>query len=243
MISTILIESESHKLDSLKSKINQCCPFLQVNGMAQTIKDAQILLQTQISRLAFINPEILIYNYSGISEQGPEIIYISETPAYILDALRQQAVGYLFRPLESDALINTVAKARERIQIHEEAKKKSLLLEKLLNEKRANELIGIPTMEGFEFIAANEIVRCEGLQKCTRVVTTNKSDIISSYNIGEFIKLLEPYHFFSPHKSHLINLSYIRRYLREGTIVLNDKTSIPVSKRRKCEFLDIVTHL
>lgn len=116
-------------------------------------------------------------------------------------------------------------------------------LEKLLSERMTDELIGIPTIEGFDFIIVKEIIRCEGLQKCTRIVTTSKTDIISSYNIGEFIKLLEPYHFFSPHKSHLINLAFLKKYKREGTIILLDNTCIPVSKRKKSEFLDLIIHL
>jgi two-component system LytT family response regulator len=113
----------------------------------------------------------------------------------------------------------------------------------MLKEHKLNELIGIPTMEGYEFIMTNEVIRCEGLQKCTRVITTTKTDIVSSYNIGVFIKLLEPYNFFSPHKSHLINLLFIKRYLREGTIVLKDNSCVPVSKRRKSEFIGRVVHI
>ena len=83
--------------------------------------------------------------------------------------------------------------------------------EKILNERVENALVGIPNIEGFDFVFVKEIIRCEGLQKCTRIITTSKTDIISSYNIGEFRKLLEPYHFFSPHKSHLINLAFINQ--------------------------------
>ena len=122
-------------------------------------------------------------------------------------------------------------------------KNKLELLEKLLHEKKTDVLVGIPTLDGFDFFFVREIIRCEGLQKCTRIVTTTKTDIISSYNIGEFRKMLERHQFFSPHKSHLINLGFILKYKREGTIVLRDNTCIPVSKRKKSEFLDLMLHL
>ena len=80
------------------------------------------------------------------------------------------------------------------------------------------------------------------MQKCTRIITNTKTDIISSYNIGEFKKLLEPYGFFVTHKSHLINLTYVKHYRREGTIILKDNSSVPVSKRRKAIFLKQVIH-
>ncbi len=130
-------------------------------------------------------------------------------------------------------------------QVHDfhQLKIKLEQFENLLHERSTNDLIGIPTLEGFDFLFVREIIRCEGLQKCTRIVTTDKTDIVSSYNIGEFRKLLEPYNFFSPHKSHLINLAFIKKYRREGTIILRDNSYIPVSKRRKAEFLNQVIHL
>lgn len=248
MINTVLIDYESRELDSLKAKIDKCCPLLQVNGTAQTFDAAKSLFQIEAPELAFVNPEIpfheLINKGREISSKTRmEIIFVSNSSAYAIKAVQLQIAGYLFRPLDDNDLVTTVAKATERIQYNEEAKRKNLLLEKLLGEKRSNELIGIPTIEGYEFISANEIIRCEGLQKCTRVVTVTKTDIISSYNIGEFVRLLKPYHFFSPHKSHLINLDYIRKYLREGTIVLKDNSCVPISKRRKIEFLNQVVHL
>jgi two-component system, LytTR family, response regulator len=247
MIKTILLENETKELNILETKIRQCCPYLEVNGVAQTAEGAKVLLENKAPELAFINPDIPLFDlpdiHNGKSEPGMELIFVSDSPAHTLDAIHSHAAGYLFRPINDDALINAAERAREHIVLKKERAWSEKLLEKLLKEKKASELIGIPTMEGYEFVSANEIIRCEGLQKCTRVVTTTKTDIISSYNIGEFIKLLGPYHFFSPHKSHLINLAYIRRYLREGTIVLKDKTSIPVSKRRKNEFLNRVVHL
>lgn len=247
MINTILLENESGKLDSLKSKIEQYCPFLEVTGTAQTFEDARQLVHYKVPELAFVNPVFpfmdLMNTSNGTAKPEMELIFVSNSPDYTLNAIQFNAAGYLFRPLQDEAFMTTVSKARDRILFKEESKRNRLLLEKLLCEKRANELIGIPTIEGLEFITAKEIVRCEGLQKCTRVVTVAKTDIVSSYNIGEFITLLEPYCFFSPHKSHLINLAYIRRYLREGTIVMQDNSIIPVSKRKKCEFLDRVVHL
>ena len=82
--------------------------------------------------------------------------------------------------------------------------------------------IGIPTMEGYEIIQPEDVIRCEGMQNCTRIITKERSDIISSYNLGKFIKLFGNEIFFSPHKSHLINFLHVKKYLKEGTIIMND---------------------
>jgi two-component system LytT family response regulator len=104
-------------------------------------------------------------------------------------------------------------------------------------------LIGIPTMAGMDFLYAYEIVRCEGLQKSTRIVSTRKTNMISAYNIGEFKKLLEEFGFFSCHKSHLINLMHVKKYTREGFVYLSDNIAIPLARRRRLEFLDQLRHL
>lgn len=105
-------------------------------------------------------------------------------------------------------------------------------------------LIGIPTIEGLEFIDTDKIIRCEGLQKCTLIVTTEKSDIISSYNIGKFVHLLEENGFFACHRSHLINLQYVKKYTREGYIFFSANSKpVPLARRKRADFLNEMRHL
>lgn len=59
-------------------------------------------------------------------------------------------------------------------------------------------MFGIPTLEGYDFIRVRDIIRCKGLERCTQIVTVERSNIVSSYNIGEFVRLLEPFGLFSP---------------------------------------------
>ncbi len=106
-----------------------------------------------------------------------------------------------------------------------------------------NNLIGIPTVDGMEYIDVHKIIQCEGLQACTRVITTDRPNIISSYCIGKFLKLLQPFGFYSPHKSYIINLRHVKRYGKEGIITLTDKHHVPVSRRRKTEFLGLIPHI
>ena len=55
----------------------------------------------------------------------------------------------------------------------------------------------------------------------------------------EFIKKLKPHGFYSPHKSHLINLNLISKYHKEGNILMNNGTWVPVSIRKKKDFLNL----
>lgn len=247
MINTILIESQSRECNNLLEKLRKLCPFIDVKAIVNNAAELKKMVNGTILDLILINPETFsidtLQETLNASSMATEYIFISNSNAHTIEAINHQAVGYLVKPIKDQLLVKIIEGVRHRIQEREDRRKNSILLQKLLKEKHSKELIGIPTRDGFEFIFAGDIIRCEGLQKCTRIVTITETDIISSYNIGEFRKLLEPYGFFSPHKSHLINLSYVRKYKREGTIILNDNSCIPVAKRRKTHFLERVTHL
>lgn len=116
------------------------------------------------------------------------------------------------------------------------------MLQNLINPNSPSNKIGIPTARGLEFLEAGNIIRCEGVQRCTKVVS-HQNSILSSYNLGEFRKLLESYNFYAPHKSHLISLDHIVRYDKEGFIEMSDQEQIPVSRRRRQEFLEKMTRL
>ena len=109
-------------------------------------------------------------------------------------------------------------------------------------KKNLPDLFGIPTIGGMEFLKAKEIIRCEGMQRLTKVHTVD-GVLLSSYNIGEFCRLLCGFGFFSPHKSHLINLQYLRRYHTNGAITLRDGACVPLARRRREMFLERVRHL
>jgi two-component system LytT family response regulator len=116
------------------------------------------------------------------------------------------------------------------------------LLRHVNEQALSNHLVGIPTIEGIEFFKAAEIIRCEGMQRLTKVFVAREA-IISSYNIGEFCRLLYDCGFFSPHKSHLINLQYLRSYHICGAITLRDGSRVPLARRRREAFLERVRHL
>jgi two-component system LytT family response regulator len=61
-----------------------------------------------------------------------------------------------------------------------------------------------------------------------------------SKSIKEYEELLSTYNFIRPHQSYLVNMDAIACIDKTdgGFIILNDKTEIPLSKRRKQAVLD-----
>ena len=106
----------------------------------------------------------------------------------------------------------------------------------------SNYKIIIPGSKTLDFVLLDDIIRCEGLQNYTRIYLKDGRNIISSSNIGVFKTVLMNREFFSTHKSHLININHIIRYYKSGRVEMVDKSFVPIARRRKEEFQNIILH-
>lgn len=247
MIKSILADRVDNDMLSLESLLSENFPNIQICGKANALTSTSFLIKENNPDLVFINIAIplnigleLNDYFSNVTY---EVILLADSEKNVIDAINCSACGYLIKPFQKDNFNSAVNRALLKINKKQEHIRNKLIAEKYLRQSSHEEVIGVPTIEGFEFIAINEIIQCEGLQKCTRVITKDRTDIVSSYNLGEFRKLLEPYGFYSPHKSYLINLKYIRKYHREGNILMINNSYVPVAKRKKREFLNHVKHI
>lgn len=247
MISAVLIDDEAKALQVLESKLKASCPQVKVIGTANSTHAAYDLITTTSPQLVFM--DVAMPNESGFDllKRLPsldfELIFVTGFDSYALDAIKFCAIGYVLKPIETDDLVEAVQHAERRILQKLDQQRNQQFLENLLAPGSRRNRIGIPTEAGLEFVSIEKIVRCEGLQKYTKVLTLGGKGLLSSYNIGEFRKLLEAYDFFMPHRSHLINLCHIERYDREGTVTMVDNSHVPVSRRKKQEFLDMLTRI
>ena len=246
MINAVIADKDVRSIDFLQEQLNAYCPHIEVGGVALSQEQAVSLTKDLQPELLFLETSITSEQLDAFLKQSPfpfETILMSSSPKLNLYNLRYQVSGYLKKPIQIDELVVAVHHAQHWLQLRSEQLETRRLILQLIYQSPPKNVVGIPTIEGIEFLKISDIIRCEGLQRYTRVVTINAESIISSYSIGVFQKLLLPFGFFSPHKSHLVNLIHLQRFLIEGTIIMVDGSSVPVSRRRRNAFLAEVNHL
>ncbi len=247
MIHALLFDPKNEDQLPLEAGIQKYCPQVRIEGKAATTESAFQLIANKNPDLLFVDiskPCEKIFDFlDDLSMMGIDFIIVSPERNINIQANHLCPSGFIFKPIRKDDLIFVVQNAYNKIIHKGENQISKTLIRTIENKIAYDDIIGVPTMDGFDFFKTSEIVRCEGMQKCTQIVTEKKSNIISSYNLGEFRKILEPKGFFSPHKSHLINLKHIRRYNREGYIYLSDGMKVPLARRKKVEFLEAIVHI
>lgn len=109
------------------------------------------------------------------------------------------------------------------------------LINSLINQNGTQKRIVINTTESITMLNVSDIIRCESNRNYTYLYMANKKKIIVSKTLMEFEEILHKYRFLRIHKSHLINIGYIEKYVKSegGYIVLTDGSKLPVAIRKK----------
>ncbi|QXP66776.1 LytTR family DNA-binding domain-containing protein [Polaribacter sp. AHE13PA] len=241
-IKTILIDDERKALSILKNKIERYCPDLDIIAETQSPEKGLELIDKLQPQLVFIDIAMPVMNgfdvLANVKKPNFEIIFVTAFDQYAIDAINYSAIGYLLKPVDNETLIATVIKASKNIADKSALEKNKLLIENLGIQNFQKKKIVIPSADGLEFVKIDAIIHCEGVDGYTKIHFSNQKPILSSQSIGHFNKILQQQDFYLVHKSHLINLEHIKKYLNEGYVLLSENHKVPVSRNRRQDFLN-----
>lgn len=163
----------------------------------------------------------------------PEVIFVTSEDAYLKQAIRIAAVGYVVKPIAVDELQTAMANAEVRIRQRNSEARLQAMLDNLEGDDLSRKQVGIPSDRGVEFVFAGDIIYCEGVDGYTSIKLRDGSSRLSSYSIGEFRKILEPLGFFAVHRSYLANRLHVTGWASGLQLTMMNQATIPVSRRRK----------
>jgi two-component system LytT family response regulator len=83
------------------------------------------------------------------------------------------------------------------------------------------------------------LMYCESDKGYTTFYCKDKKKYLVSKTLKEFEERLAAANFVRPHQSYMVNLQFIDKYDKSGVIYLTNETKIPVSFRKKEQFLKI----
>jgi len=245
-LKAILIDDELPSLQNLQQKLEEFCPDIKVIATAQKPEDAIRLIEQNQPDVIFLDIEMPRMNgfkmLEEIKEQNFDIIFITAYNHYAIDAIRISAFDYLVKPVAVKDLQNSVNRLinSHRKQVPE---KLDVLRQNLSNSRSQNDKITIVTNEGVDFYEISQIVRIESSSNYSKIHFKDGKVLLVTKLLKDFEEILAPYRFYRIHNSHLINLSYIKKYLRGdgGQVIMQNNDVIDVARRKKEEFLKLIS--
>lgn len=245
-IKAIIIDDELNSLLNLNKKLTEFCPEVNVVASSRSPEEAILLIQEFKPDVIFLDIEMPRMNgfrmLEELKEFDFEIIFTTAYDHYAIDAIRICAFDYLTKPIAIKDLQNSIERLQKTMHLH--TKEKVDLLKQSLSETKSQEdRIIVTTVEGMEFIPVKNILHIESNANYSKIFLTEGKTILVTRLLKEFESMLQPYQFYRVHNSHLINLKYLKKYIRTGggQVVMQNGDIIDISRRKKEEFLKLIS--
>ena len=243
-IKSVIVEDEKAARETLKNYISKYCPQITIIGEAENARTAIPLLNELKPQLVFLDVEMPFGNAFDVLENCKDLyfetIFVTAFSEYSLRALNQSAAYYLLKPVSIEELILAVNKVQKHILNKEIFNRNQILLDNFHERQIEKQRVILPTLEGFEVVHMEDIIRLQGNGNFTDIYLTNKSKKMVCRFLKHFVEIL-PYPFIRVHKSHIININFIKSYHKNsgGYVILEDGNEIEISSTYKNEFLKL----
>lgn len=243
MLDVIIIDDEANAIELISSILLDKYPDVNIVGKAQSPFEAIKLINQLKPDLVFLDIEMPEANGFELLEALPErkfeTIFITAYDKYALKAFRYSAMDYLLKPIDVDDFSDAVAKAIRKI-MHGEPRLDNykILFDNLKAEQPFK--VALPSNKGVEYVEIKEIVRIVADGRYSSIHLEDGRSITVTKLLNELINIVDNKFFFRTHKSHFINLNFVRMFVKsEGNYIeMKDGSHVSISRNRKDEFLD-----
>lgn len=244
----IIIDEEKAVRNQFTELISNYLPNLSLEGIVSSVDEGAKLINEIQPDLVFLSTNMKdncfeIFEKTSISSQN--VIFTTHHKSVMLNALRFTGLNYIMKPLNAIEMCLMIDKVyKSTIDVNESESMDIGLRKNVNNQERTlkpdTNKIALPTSEGLELFKFQDILRCEADRSyCIFHITGNRRVVVSK-SLKEFESLLIKANFIRVHKSNMINLNHVTKYLKGkgGSVVLSDGSMLNVAVRKKEYVLD-----
>lgn len=243
MIKALIIDDEQSCIDVLYAMLKENFRNIDVQTMCRTVDEGKAAIIEYKPDLVFLDVEIsdktgfdLLQEVDSINF---EVIFTTAHVKYALQAIKFSALDYLLKPCTLSDLTLAIERFKQKQHKATSGNQFEALFHNIKNMQTESRKIALPSTNGLELVYIQDIVRLDSDGNYTTFHLKNKMKIVVSKTIKEYEEMLEELNFFRVHNSHIVNLRYVKNYIKgEGGIVkMEDGSEIDVSRRKKEDFL------
>lgn len=226
---TLIVDDELHGRENLRLLLTGYCPEIEILGEAVTVSDAIDKIYTLHPEVVFLDILMPLQSGFDLLDHFPErnfvVIFVSASMEFGIQAVKAGVLDYVIKPINISELKATVNKIIQHYN-------KPDLVSSLQNTKITK--IALAYSGGFAIEDLDNIVRLQADDNYTRVFTISGKQYLISRPLKDFERSLPSDIFLRTHKSHMINIQFLKDFCNEdgGIAVLKDGVKVPVSKRK-----------
>jgi two-component system LytT family response regulator len=143
------------------------------------------------------------------------------------------AEDYIFKPFTAKDILQTVRLRldRRKLLLGQETIDKTEDIVTDVNK------IALPSSDGLDLILFDKIIKCQADRAYCNFHLVDKKVILVSKPMKDFEEILSSKNFFRVHKSTIVNMNHVEKFVRgkSGYLVMSDGSIVNVSIRKKEE--------
>lgn len=238
----LLLDDEARNVQLLAGMLQLYCPQLTILAAETDASKGLTMIKELQPQLLFLDIEMPHMNgFDTLKKLEPvnfEVIFVTAYGKYAVEAFEHHAAGYVTKPVNAEKLAAAVNNAIKRIEEKSINRNLFSLLEQTARQP-ATDKIPLATGSGMLFVKITDILYCESSGNYTHFFLQDGRKVVVSRQLGEYEKLLPENNFMRIHDKYIINLAYIKEYIKGsgGEVILENGKEIPVASRRKEDFL------
>ncbi len=240
MINTLIVDDEIHCIDRLLHLIERRPDTFNVVCTCQSVETALDALEKNQVDLVFLDIEIKDKTGFDFLRKVENVqfhtIFTTAFDTYAIKALKYNAFDYLLKPIDIDEFNETIVRLNKRLGNSQQHHHVQNLISDI--ETKNHTLLTISSVEGFETVPIVDIVHLKADGNYTYIYTKEKKSVASK-PIKYYEDLLDKKDFIRCHKSHIINITNVKKYHKgnQAWITMMNGEKVPIAARRKEDFL------
>ncbi len=243
LLNAVIIEDERNGLINLKHLLAEHCKDVEVIGDAGGVQSGLALFKRDDIKpdIAFLDINLPDGKVFQLLNQLPEIpfdvIFVTAYDQFAMKACEYSSIGYILKPIDPDKLVEAVARVRPRLQGRTEERLQ--VMQQFTSHPNSFEKMSIAALDGIHFVKIRDIVRFEAEDNYTHIFLKSGNRITASKTIKAYEDMLVPFNFYRVHKRHVINMNYMKKFVKGdgGYLIMDDDVKIEVSRRRRPAFM------
>lgn len=242
MLKAVIIDDETAAINALQLLMKKHTPEVEVVGHATKAREGITLIETHSPDIVFL--DVSMPDMSGfalLKEVGQydfHLVFTTAHERFAIQAIKHQAADYLLKPIDIDELKTAV----ERILLAQNSGNQRLVKPVALQRLQYSGRIALPVKEGVIYLPIADIVWVESDGNYSTFHTVESKKYLVAKNIGEYEQLLPDSEFFRAHKSHLLNIRKVKKFVRtDGYFAeMEGGARLEIARRKKEEFLQVM---
>jgi two-component system, LytTR family, response regulator len=250
LIPAVVIDDDANLRKGLIQLMEQYAPNIKIIGEADSVQTGVETIELYRPQVVFLDIhlgdgtgfDILEQIAQKYGKSTTQVIFITAHEEYAIKAFRFSALDFLLKPVDPEDLMKVIEKINSVANTNQNYSNIDLLLENMRKNTDNFKRIALSNSDGVHLYEINDIIRCESEDNYTKFYIKDNKPVLISKTLKEYEDLLSGYGFERIHQSHLINVAYLKSYIKKdgGYVVMGDNAHLPISQRKKDRLLEIL---